>query len=416
MSEDFARRLLPLLPEVVSSYGTPFHVYDARGILDTYQAMVRAFDGTAFRQYFAVKALPNPAVLSLLLSAGSGLDCSSPVELMLATGVGATGKDIVFTSNNTAPAECRLARDAGALVTFDNPQLLDKLDPLPEVVAFRAAPHGLAAGSTLMGNPTHSKFGVPVDELAETYRQARQRGATRFGIHGMTCANELDTKRAIRAAVDLVELGARTAGQAGIELEYVNVGGGLGIPAHPAEDPLDFDAYAEAVIAARDLAFGSNGPRILMECGRYVTGPHGVLVTRVMSMSRKGKDVVGLDACMSALMRPAIYGAYHHVSLPFAAGRPRAHFDVVGPLCENMDKFAVDRMLPEPREGDTLLIHDTGAHGHAMGFSYNGRLRPPELLLTTDGALVEIRRPETFEDYVATVRWQPLSGHAASGA
>jgi len=410
LSADFARRLLPLLPEVVSGYGTPFHVYDERGIRETHHAMTRAFESAGFRQYFAVKALPNPAVLSLLRSAGSGLDCSSPVELLLATSVGATGADIVFTANNTPPSEYAMARELGALVTLDSPQLLDTLDPLPAVIAFRAAPHGLAAGSVLMGDPVRSKFGVPAGELAGAYRRAKQLGATRFGMHGMTCANELDTKRAIRAAVDLIELAARTAGLAGIAMEYLNIGGGLGIPAHPADAPLDYEAYAGAVTAARDLAFGADGPRILSECGRYVTGPHGVLVSRVMTVSRKGKDVVGLDACMSALMRPAMYGAYHHISLPFATGRRTGRFDVVGPLCENMDKFAVDRLLPEPRVGDIVLVHDTGAHGHAMGFTYNGRLRPAELLLTADDQLVAIRRPETFDDYLATAGWRPLSG------
>lgn len=408
MSERFADRLLPLLDDLVAAYGTPFHVYDAAGIVETHRAMVRAFGAVPYRQYFAVKALPNPAVLSLLVAEGSGLDCSSPVELELATRVGAVGQDVVFTSNNTSLTEYELARRAGAIITFDDRRLLEKAETLPETVAFRVSPHGLAAGSALMGDTVHSKFGVPVNELADAYQAAKDRGATRFGIHGMTCANELDVARASRAAVDVLERGAQVAKATGIELEYVNVGGGLGIPYRPGEVALDFDDYAGAIVAARERLFGAGpGPRILMECGRFVTGPHGVLVTRVINRSRKGLEIVGVDASMSALMRPAIYGAYHHVSIPFAQGREVSRFDVVGSLCENWDKFALDRELPDPREGDIALVHDTGAHGQAMGFTYNGRLRSAELMLTAGGDVVEIRRAETFDDYLATARWHP---------
>jgi diaminopimelate decarboxylase len=406
MSQRFSERLLPLLDDIVSAYGTPFHIYDAAGIVETHRAMARAFAGVAFRQYFAVKALPNPSILSLLLGEGSGLDCSSATEIELAGRVGAAGEDIVFTSNNTDLGEYALARRAGALITFDDRTLFEKVPTLPDPVAFRVSPHGLSAGSTLMGDTVHSKFGVPAAELPDVYRRAARRGARGFGLHGMTCANELDVDRATRAAVDVLALGAHVGESAGISLDYVNVGGGLGIPYRPGERPLDFGAYARGIIAARGRLFRAP-PRILMECGRFVTGPHGVLVTRVINRCRKGREIVGLDASMSALMRPAFYGAYHHLSLPFAGDRPRAQFDVVGSLCENMDKFAVDRPLPEPREGDIALVHDTGAHGHAMGFTYNGRLRPAELMLTTAGGVVEIRRAETFDDYVATARWQP---------
>jgi len=408
ISDRFSERLLPLLDDLVAEYGTPFHIYDAAAIVETHRSMVQAFAGVPYRQYFAVKALPNPAVLSLLVAAGSGLDCSSPVEIELATRVGAAGEDIVFTANNTSVVEYELARSAGTLITLDDRRLFEKARTLPGTVAFRVSPHGLAAGSALMGDTVHSKFGVPVGELAEVYREAKERGATRFGIHGMTCANELDVARASQAAVDVLERGAQVAEATGITLEYVNVGGGLGIPYRPGEAALDFAEYAGAIIAARERLFGAvTGPRILMECGRYVTGPHGVLVTRVINRSRKGLEIVGVDASMSALMRPAIYGAYHHVSLPFAEGRSVSRFDVVGSLCENWDKFALDRDLPDPREGDIALVHDTGAHGHAMGFTYNGRLRPAELMLTADDGVVEIRRAETFDDYLATARWRP---------
>lgn len=224
----------------------------------------------------------------------------------------------------------------------------------------------------------------------------------------MICANELDLDRAVRAASDVVELGAWLAAEVGVELEYVNIGGGLGIPYQPGERAIDFPAYAAAVLASRRRAFGRRRPRIVSEFGRYVTGPHGVLVTRVINRCRKGQDVVGVDASMAALMRPGYYGAYHHISLPFATGRRETLVDVVGSLCENNDKFGIDRMLPDPVEGDIALVHDTGAHGHAMGFTYNGRLRPAELMLTTAGEVVEIRRAETFDDYLATARWNPV--------
>ncbi len=343
--EGFAGRLYPVLADIVSTYGTPFHVYDARGITATYREMTRAFGTEPFRQYFAVKALPNPNILSLLVAEGSGLDCASSVELELADRAGAKGDGIVFTSNNTAEPEHDLALKYGALITLDDRAFFRKTTVLPDVVAFRIMPHGAAAGSVLMGDATRTKFGVPVDELVDAYREARHRGATRFGIHGMICANELDLKRAVQAAVDVIEAGARVAA-AGFRPTVINRG-------------------------------------------------------------HKAREFAGLDASMSALMRPGFYGAYHHLTLPFAAGRAQVPVDVVGSLCENMDKFAIDRPLADPREGDIAVIHDTGAHGHAMGFTYNGRLRPAELMLTDDDDVVEIRRAERLQDYVATVRWQP---------
>jgi diaminopimelate decarboxylase len=408
IGDDFARRLMPVLAQLVAEYGTPFHIYDAEGIAATQRQMVAAFRGGSFKQYFAVKALPNPQVLTLLLREGSGLDCSSPAELLLAERVGASGQAIVFTSNNTTLAEYRLALRMGAFITFDDRSMLEKADPMPPVVAFRVAPHGAVAGSSLMGDQTNSKFGVPPNELADCYAQARRRGVSRFGIHGMSCANELDTSRAIRAAEDLFSIARHIAEAVGITFEYINIGGGLGIPYRLEDQAFNFGTFVSVVREARDRNFGNASPLILMECGRYVTGPHGVLVARVVNRCRKEREIVGLDASMSALMRPALYrNAYHHITIPFAQQRPLVVADVVGSLCENTDKFAVDRPLPDPREGDVVLVHDTGAHGHAMGFTYNGRLRPAELLLAANGDVLEIRRAETFDDYVATVCWKP---------
>lgn len=411
---EFARRLAPIMPELVERHGTPFHIYDEAGILATHRAVVSAFAGERFRQYFAVKALPNPAVLTALVRAGSGLDCSSAVELQLARASGAVGEDVVFTSNNTSREEYEQALAAGALVTFDDERYLARASELPSIVAFRVSPQGSAARSTLMGRAGESKFGVPRARLVSAYAEARRRGAQRFGIHGMTCANELDAGHAIRAAQELVEDAQVIARALGIHFDYINFGGGLGIPYRPEDPPFELAALAVAIREAL-AALPEPRPRVLMECGRYISGPHGVLVARVINRVRKEREIAGLDASMSALMRPAIYpSAYHHISLPFAEARPSVTVDVVGSLCENIDRFAVGRTMPDPAEGDIVYVHDTGAHGHAMGFTYNGRLRPAELLLRESGEVVEIRRAEGFEDYVATVRWEPLPVHAGA--
>lgn len=399
----FSARLLPLLEQLADTYETPFYVYDQAGVVAAHRALIRAFDGYDVKQYFAVKALPNPAILSTLVREGSGLDCSSPAELELAKLAGASGDAIVFTANNVHVTEYERAARAGVLVTLDDRSALSRMAHLPPVVAFRVAPRAGPSG-TLMGSSAHSKFGVPVDEVERAYREAMERGATRFGIHSMTIANELDAARMAAPALELIDLAARISKNTGIRFEYINFGGGLGIPYRCGEADFDIDSYAKSICTALDDRFGAARPRILLECGRFVTGPHGVLVTRVVSKARKGRVVIGVDASMSALMRPAIYpAAYHHISHPLAQSDQQAEVDVVGALCENNDKFGVDRLLPEVQLDDILLIHDCGAHGHAMGFNYNGRLRPAELMLGANGDLARIRRPETFDDYTATL-------------
>lgn len=409
ISNQFAQRLLPILHDIIDCYGTPFHIYDAKGIIETHHAMTRAFNGEAFRQYFAVKALPNPHILTLLLEQGSGLDCSSHTELILASNAGAIAEDIVFTSNNTHLLEYYYALNNKALITFDDQSFFDKIDVLPQIVTFRASLQGLLTGSIQMGDAAHSKFGVPRDRLLSAYQAAQYRGVSSFGIHGMICANELNINRAIESATHLFTIAAHLSEKTNIHWQYINLGGGLGIPYHPSDQALDFNSYAEAIIHARRRYFPRQCPRILMECGRYVTGPHGVLISRVINRFRKGRDIIGLDASMSALMRPALYNAYHHISLPFAQKRAQGRFNVVGSLCENFDKFAVERVLPDAQENDIVIIHDTGAHGHAMGFTYNGRLRPAELLLTPDNDVIEIRHAEKIEDYLQTIPQQPQS-------
>lgn len=408
--EAFDERLLPVLNDLVRSYGTPFHLYDEAGILATYRSMAEAFGDWPYRQHFAVKALPNPMILELLQTAGSGFDCSSPVELLMAQQAGASGDDIIFTSNNTTPEEYQAALTLGARITFDDVHYLRRAERLPDCVTFRVSPHGEAARSALMGHAGESKFGVPRDRVVDAYAEALARGVRRFGLYGMNCSNELDVGTAVAGARDLIALAVQLRGELGISFDHINFGGGVGIPYRPGEKTFDFARYAEAIRSDLAAAFPGERVAVFTECGRYVTGPHGVLITTVTNRLEKGREIAALDASMSALIRPALYPAtaWHHADLPFAGDRPVVHVDLVGSMCENGDRFATAREMPEPREGDILRIHDTGAHGHAMGINYNGRLRPAELLLRANGDVVEIRRAESFADYVGTVRYDPM--------
>lgn len=399
----FAQRLDPILQALVKAFPTPFHIYDEVGVLAAHHSLERAFAGWPHRQHFAVKALPNPAILRLLQDAGSGFDCSSPVELKMAHDVGARADDMVFTSNNTTDSEYQQALDMGARITFDDVHYLMRAAKLPDVVTFRIAPHGQAATSSLMGHSGQSKFGVPPDRIIDAYRVAIGRGARRFGLYGMNASNELDWRVAAGGAGELIAHGKRIESELGIAFEYINFGGGLGIPYRPEETPFDVDRFAADVCTRLASAFPDRQMPVLTECGRYVSGPNGVLITRVLNRVDKGRLVVGLDASMSALIRPAFYPgkAYHHADLPLAGARIRAVVDLVGSMCENTDRFATEREMADPREGDIVRLHDTGAHGHSMGMNYNGRLRPAELLLHENGQISVIRRAETEADYRA---------------
>lgn len=418
MSASFAERLLPRLDALVEQVPTPFHVYDERGILNSHEAVKSAFAGSDHIQHFAVKALPNPAVLTSLGEAGSGLDCASLTELQLARRAGVPPDRTVYTGNNSSPEELKAAVDAGVNLTLDDPSSLDHLKVLPPVVTFRVTPDLSSAGGPLMGTAGDAKFGVAPRLAADAYRRARDLGARQFGIHAMTLANELDEGRMSRSVEALVRLAVAVEREAGVTLEEVNIGGGLGVPYRPGDRPFDVAQFGRAVCGMVGEAFPGRRLRLRTEIGRFVTGPHGVLVSRVINRMTKGREIIGLDASMSALMRPAIYGAYHHISFVAESARRSGiaiRADVVGSLCENMDKFAVDRELPDAAVGDLAVIHDTGAHGHAMGFTYNGRLRPAEVLLTVDGRFELIRRAESFEDYVSTVTRIPLAAAAVGG-
>jgi diaminopimelate decarboxylase len=412
MSKSFENRLLPILDEIVNYYDTPFHIYDEAGIRQTGQDFIKAFSGlNGFREYYAVKALPNPWILQIMQDLGFGFDCSSISELMLSRQIGARGEDIMFSSNNTTTDEFKTAdAHGGCILNLDDISLIDKVPAMPETISFRYNPGLARSGNSIIGDPVESKYGVADTQIIDAYKSARDRGARQFGLHTMLVSNELNADYMVQTAAMLLEVAARVSKALDIHIEFINIGGGLGIPYEPGQRPLDIITMA-GNIEVRFAAYRTeNGyePRFYIESGRYMTGPHGVLVTTAINQKDIYRKYIGVDACMSALMRPAIYGAYHHITV--AGKQPTQHFekvDVAGSLCENNDKFAIQRLLPEIQEGDRLLIHDTGAHGHSMGFNYNGRLRPKELLLRSDGSVELIRREETVGDLFATLNFEP---------
>lgn len=412
MSSPFQDRLYPTLNEIAEHFGTPFHIYDETGIRETGRQLLEAFRHLApFREYYAVKALPNLRILEIMQDLGFGFDCSSIPELVLARMAGGRGETIMFTSNNTTPKEFTAAQtEGGSIINLDDISLVDKLTPFPELVSFRYNPGPRRTGNAIIGNPVESKYGVSHDQIVAAYQMAIERGARRFGLHTMIASNELDHRNIVETTRMILDIAAWVGRNTGIQFEFVNIGGGIGIPYQPEQSAFNLEAMAEEVEGLFRNFRATNGyqPGLSMECGRFMTGPHGVLVTRAINHKSIYREYVGVDACMSALMRPAMYGAYHHITVPGRNnGTPHHTVDVVGALCENNDKFAVQRSLPQIRESDLVVIHDTGAHGHAMGFSYNGRLQPKELLLKTDGTVELIRREQNLKDYLATQTFDP---------
>jgi diaminopimelate decarboxylase len=412
MSPKFENRLLLILDKIINTYGTPFHIYDEAGIRESGQNFIKAFSRLkGFREYYAVKALPNPRILQIMQDLGFGFDCSSISELILSRQIGARGEDIMFSSNNTTAEEFEAAdADGGCILNLDDISLITKVPRMPETVSFRYNPGPVRSGNSIIGDPVESKYGVADSQIIEAYKAARARGARRFGLHTMLVSNELNADYMVQTAAMLLEVAAQVSKALDIRIEFINIGGGLGIPYEPGQKSLDIASMA-AEIADLFAAFKlQNGyePQFYIESGRYMTGPHGVLVTTAINQKDIYRKYVGVDACMSALMRPAIYGAYHHITV--VGKHPKDNFekvDVVGSLCENNDKFAIQRLLPAIEDGDRLLIHDTGAHGHSMGFNYNGRLRPKELLLRSNGSVELIRREETVADLFATLNFVP---------
>jgi len=419
MSPEFKGRLSAVVQDAVAAFGSPFHIYDETGIIQTCQALNNAFapiDG--FKEYFAVKGLPNPSVMALLKAQGFGFDCSSVPEIELARQVGSNADDIMFTSNNTTQEQLKAAMDnGGSIINLDDISLIAKLPAIPDLLCFRYNPGATRQGNDIIGKPEEAKYGLTRDQIFSAYEQALSLGVKRFGIHTMMASNELNFQYMIDTADMLLTLAEEISHAFNIRFEFINIGGGLGIPYTPNAKPFNLEGMAEGIIASFEAFKAKNGwvPKLYMESARFITGPQGVLVTSVINHKNTYRNYVGVDASMSALMRPGMYGAYHHIHIhgkPDSA--PLKIVDVVGALCENNDKFSIQRQLPETQEGDILIIHDTGAHGHAMGFNYNGQLRPKELLLKTDGSIELIRRAETMDDYFATLNFEPqtiVPGH-----
>jgi diaminopimelate decarboxylase len=399
------------LERIAQTHPTPFHIYDEKAIRENVRALLKAFSwAPEFKEYFAVKATPNPYLLKIFRSMGLGTDCSSLAELVMAERVGLRGEEIMFTSNDTPATEYRKARELGAIINLDDITHLPYLEEhagLPELLCMRYNPGPLKEGNVIIGDPQEAKYGFTRQQLFEGYRIAREKGIERFGIHTMVASNELDAAYFVETAEILFRLVADISKELGIRFEFVNLGGGIGIPYRPEQEPVDIERMSAGIRDRYESIIkpaGAHPLKIYLECGRMVTGPYGYLVSRVLHVKDTYKRFVGLDASMANLMRPAIYGAYHHLSVAGKEEAPHGTVcDVTGSLCENNDKFAIDRPLPETVPGDLVIIHDTGAHGHAMGFNYNGKLRSAELLLRDGGEVMQIRRAETVEDYFATL-------------
>lgn len=399
------------IDELRKKYPTPFHIYDEAAIRRNARKLIDSFSWCSkFKEYFAVKALPNPRILSILKEEGCGGDCSSLPELMLCERVGIRGEDIMFTSNNTPQKEYKKAIELGAVVNLDDITHIDYLAKhfgMPELICVRYNPGPLRKGNAIIGEPEKAKFGFTRDQVLRGYEAAKRHGAKRFGLHTMIASNEREAEYFVETARMVFELATAVHKELGIRIEFVNLGGGMGIPYRPNDPPLDLSVVSKGVQNAYQQMIAStplDPLAIYLENGRYITGPAGYLVTEVIHKKETYKDYVGVDACMANLMRPGMYGAYHHISvLGKENEKPEKNVDVVGSLCENNDKFAIDRPLPHMEIGDVLVIHDTGAHGHAMGFQYNGKLRSAELLLTAKGDVELIRRAETIDDLFATL-------------
>ena len=400
------------LAEIMAEYPTPFHIYDEKAIVANVRRLIRAFSwAPSFQEYFAVKAAPTPALLELLAKEGVGADCSSLPELILADLAGIKGESIMFTSNDTPAHEFVKARSLGAVINLDDITHIDFLEKhagIPEMISFRYNPGPLQKSSnTIIGTPEEAKYGLTHDQLLEAYRIAKEKGAKRFGLHTMVISNELNPDCFIATAQMIFNLVVEIKNKLAIDIELVNFGGGVGIPYRPEDTAVDLEYVGRGIEKAYNdtiVACGLGPLKIALELGRSITGPYGYLVAKAIHKKETYKNYIGLDACMANLMRPALYGSYHHITVIGKENAPLDHvYDVTGSLCENNDKFAINRALPKIDIGDTIVIHDAGAHGHAMGFNYNGKLRSAELLLKEDGSVQLIRRAETIEDYFSTM-------------
>jgi len=402
--------------EIIKTHPTPFHIYDENAIRQNARKFLKAFSILeGFKQFFAVKATPNPYILKIMKQEGFGVDCSSYAELEMAERIDFKGEDIMFSSNDTPAEEFVKAKELGAIINLDDISHIDFLEKaagIPEVICFRYNPGPARKGNEIIGKPEEAKYGLTREQMLSAYKIAKKKGAKRFGMHTMIVSNELNEEYFIETARMMFELAVEVYNKTGIKAEFVNLGGGIGIPYKPEQKPVSYEKIAKGVKAAYYSIIAKNklAPiRIFTECGRVITGPYGYLVTKARHIKHIYKDYVGTDASMANLMRPAIYGAYHHITVLGKENKQHNKvYDVTGSLCENNDKFAINRKLPEIAPEDILVIHDTGAHGFAMGFNYNGKLRSAELLLREDGSITQIRRAETVKDYFATLDFEDV--------
>ncbi len=402
---------LEQVQDIVKTYPTPFHIYDEQGIRDNMVRLKEAFSwNKGFREYFAVKATPNPFLINILREYGCGCDCSSLTELMLADAIGCGGADIMFSSNATPAEEFVYARKIGAVINLDDfthIRFLEDCAGLPETISCRYNPGGVFQMSNgIMDNPGDAKYGFTTEQLFEGFRILKEKGVKNFGLHAFLASNTVTNEYYPMLARVLFELAVRLKEETGVHIGFINLSGGIGIPYRPDQEPNDIYEIGRGVKEVYDQILRPakmDDVAIYTELGHFMLGPYGALVTRAIHQKHIYKEYIGCDACAANLMRPAIYGAYHHITVLGKEEAPCDHqYDVTGSLCENNDKFAVDRMLPQINVGDYLYIHDTGAHGFSMGYNYNGKLRSAELLKKADGTIQLIRRAETPKDYFAT--------------
>ena len=402
---------LEQLQEIDKTYPTPYHIYDEKGIIENAKNLQKAFSwNRGYREFFAVKATPNPFIINILRDLGCGVDCSSLAELTMAKRLGFSGDEIMFSSNATPAEDFVLASDLGAIINLDDITHIDYLNEcagIPETICCRYNPGGIFKISNgIMDNPGDAKYGMTREQIIEAFGRLKGLGAKKFGIHAFLASNTVTNDYYPMLAEILFKLAVELKEKTGADISFINLSGGIGIPYRPEEEPNDIFKIGDGVRRAFEeimVPAGLGDAAIYTELGRFMLGPFGGLVTKAIHEKHIYKEYIGTDACAANLMRPAIYGAYHHITVVGKEDEPCDHmYDVTGSLCENCDKFAVDRMLPKIDIGDYLFIHDAGAHGFSMGYNYNGKLRSAELLLKEDGSVQMIRRAETLDDYFAT--------------
>ena len=406
---------LEQIQKMVEKYPTPFHLYDEKGIRENVRRLKQAFSwNKGYKEYFAIKATPNPYIMEILKEEGVGADCSSYTELLLSKAVGIVGDNIMFSSNVTPKEDFQLAAKLGAIINFDDFTHIDffeKIADFPETICCRYNPGGdFILENQIMDSPEEAKFGFTREQLTKGFLKLKAKGVKHFGIHGFFASNTITNDYYPEVARVLFKTAVELKEETGVHIGFINLSGGIGIPYRPEDNPIDIMAIGEGVRKAYEeilIPAGMGDVRIFTELGRYLLGPYGCLVTKAIHEKHTYKEYIGLDACAVNLMRPAMYGAYHHITVMGKEDEPQDHrYDITGGLCENNDKFAINRMLPKIDIGDYLVIHDTGAHGFSMGYNYNGKLRSAEILLKENGETKEIRRAETPEDYFATLDFE----------